>query len=90
MTDADMVETEAAPRTAGLVDLAGFFFGRREAILRIVDSKGGLWLGALFVLTAAVAREYDAESLVHDPWVLLGPFAASLMLASALVLIALA
>lgn len=40
--------------------------------------KGLLWVGALFVLSAGLAREYDQEYLPHRPWFLAIPFVASL------------
>jgi hypothetical protein len=36
-----------------------------------------LGLGALFVLSAGLAREYDGADLYHEPWLLLIPFVAS-------------
>jgi hypothetical protein len=59
--------------------LLRYLIGRREAILAVAGSRGALWLGAVFVLSAALAREYDGESLLHEPWHLLIPFGASLV-----------
>lgn len=43
-------------------------------------------LGALFVVSAGLARNYDGEDLIHEPWHLLMPFAASLGTATVLFL----
>jgi hypothetical protein len=56
-----------------------YLLGNREAILRLAADHRALWVGALFVLSAGLAREYDGEDLVHEPWYLLLPFAASLL-----------
>lgn len=67
--------------------LARFLFGDRRAILMIARSKWAVVAGALFVLAAGVAREYDGEDLVHEPWHALRPFAASLVSGSVLFLL---
>jgi len=56
-----------------------YLLGNRAAILRIAQAPNAVWIGALFVLSAGLAREYDAEDLLHEPWHLLIPFAASLV-----------
>ena len=61
-----------------LLDLAGYFVGRRQSIERIASSPGALLVGGLFVLSAGFAREYDGEDLWRDPWYVLLPLAASL------------
>jgi hypothetical protein len=55
-----------------------YLIGNREAILALASSRWTLALGALFVLSAGLARDYDGEDLLHGPWHLLVPFAASL------------
>jgi hypothetical protein len=55
-----------------------YLVGYREAILQIGRTPGALWLGALFVLSAGFAREYDGKDLWAEPWHLVVPFAASL------------
>src|SRR5262245_8431110 len=55
-----------------------YLVGNREAILQVANCRGGLWLGLAFVFSAALAREYDGQDLVHEPWHLLVPLAASL------------
>lgn len=56
-----------------------FLFGQRQAILKAAGARGLLGLGLLFVLSAGIAREYDAEDLLHEPWHLLLPLGASLV-----------
>jgi len=54
-----------------------YLIGDRQAILELAAAPQALFVGALFVLSAGLAREYDAEDLLHEPWHLLLPFAAS-------------
>ena len=68
--------------------LLRYLIGDREAILTIARSRHALWIGFLFVLSAAFARDYDGEDLLHEPWHLLLPLVASL--GSSLVLFTLA
>ncbi|OAI45598.1 hypothetical protein AYO44_12710 [Planctomycetaceae bacterium SCGC AG-212-F19] len=56
-----------------------YLIGNRQAILELAADRRALWVGALFVLSAGLARDYDGEDLVHDPWHLLLPYAASLL-----------
>jgi len=58
--------------------LLNYLCGRRDAILRVANTPGALWLGAVFVFSAAFAREYDAKDLLSEPWYLLVPLVASL------------
>lgn len=58
--------------------LVRFLFGQRQAIVEVVSCRSSLWLGALFVLSAGFAREYNQEDLLHDSWYLIIPLAASL------------
>ncbi len=46
----------------------------------------GALVGALLVVSAAMARNSDRASLIDEPWRLLGPFAASLAISGALFL----
>ena len=64
--------------------LVGFLLGHRRSIVRALGCRSALGLGLVLVLTAALAREYDTVSLLHRPGDLLGPFAASLILATVL------
>jgi hypothetical protein len=56
-----------------------YLIGDRQAILELAASPWTLAVGALFVLSAGLAREYDGEDLLHEPWHLLIPFGASLL-----------
>src|SRR4051794_11153260 len=58
--------------------LLRYLIGDREAILAIAGTRHSLWIGFLFVLSAGLAREYDGEDLLHEPWHALIPLAASL------------
>jgi len=58
--------------------------GYRPSILRMTGARRGLLYAAMLVVSAAMAREYDAVSWLHHPEDLLAPFAASLILASVL------
>ncbi|MBL8797669.1 MAG: hypothetical protein JNM56_27465 [Planctomycetia bacterium] len=55
-----------------------FLVGERQAILELAADRQAIYVGALFVLSAGLAREYDAADLLHEPWHLLLPFAASI------------
>lgn len=59
-------------------DYATYLIGNRQAILSIATTRGAVAIGALLVLSAAFAREYDGEDLRAEPWHLLIPFGASL------------
>jgi hypothetical protein len=58
--------------------LCGFLLGRRNAIQKVAETRSAVWLGLLFVISAGLAREYDGEDLLHEPWHLALPAAASL------------
>ncbi len=59
--------------------VAGFLLGRRDALIGIAHSRGALLVGALFVLSAGLAREYDGVDLLREPWHLAIPFVASVL-----------
>lgn len=63
-----------------------YLVGRRRAILEIASDRRALGVAALLVLSAALARNYDRVSLLHEPWRLLGPFVASLAISGPLFL----
>jgi hypothetical protein len=56
-----------------------FMLGDRQAILALARSTDAVWVGLLFVLSAGLAREYDGEYLLYEPWHALLPLAASLV-----------
>jgi len=62
-----------------LSTLFRMLIGNRQSIVAIAGCRNSLWLGALFVLSAGFAREYDGEDLFHEPWHLLLPLLASLV-----------
>jgi hypothetical protein len=55
-----------------------FLFGSRDAIERIAACRQAPWIGLLLVFSAALAREYDGQDLLHEPWHLFLPLIASL------------
>lgn len=59
--------------------LLGVLFLRRDAILDAFHSRWSLPVGGLLVFSAALARNYDGEDLLAEPWWLAGPFVASLL-----------
>lgn len=62
-----------------LRDLVRFLFlGDRAAILRLTGDSRSLWIGLALLLTAGMAREYDREDLLAEPWHLLLPPVVSL------------
>ena len=67
--------------------LPRYLLGSRRAILEVASSRWSLLVGAIFVLSAGFAREYDGEDLVHEPWHALRPLAASLATGTLLFLI---
>jgi hypothetical protein len=67
----------------GIRTLLRYLIGDRQAIRGLAASRWTLLIGFVFVLSAALAREYDGKDLLHEPWHLLLPLGASLV-ASAL------
>jgi len=61
-----------------LSTLPRYLIGSRSAILEVASSRWSILIGILFVLSAGLAREYDGEDLLHEPWHALRPLAASL------------
>ncbi len=59
-------------------DLLLYLVGHRGAIERIAASRQALWAGALLVVSAGIARNYDHLSLLAQPEWILGPFGMSL------------
>lgn len=62
-----------------IATLVNYLIGRRQAIVQIAQSPQAVWLGLLLVLSTGLAREYDGEDLLHEPWHLLLPLGASLV-----------
>jgi len=58
--------------------LLGYFFGSRQAIEAIAYAPKAVWLGALFVLSAGFAREYDGVDLLQEPGHVFVPLGVSL------------
>lgn len=67
--------------------LPRYLLGSRAAIAEIAQSPWSILYGVVFVLSAGLAREYDGHDLVHEPWHLLRPFAASLLAGTLLFLL---
>jgi hypothetical protein len=62
----------------GIHTLGRFLYGDRDAILALASTKGLLGIGLMFVLSAALAREYDGADLLAEPRLLVLPAVASL------------
>jgi hypothetical protein len=67
--------------------LTCYLLGSRGAILRLAGCRPALAAGFLFVIAAGFAREYDGEDLLHEPWHVLIPLAASLASSAVLYLL---
>ena len=65
-----------------IATLLQFLLGRKEAIEAFTKSPHTLWIGALFVLSAGFAREYDGVDLLAEPWHLAIPLGASFLAAT--------
>ena len=74
-------------QTFTLAKLVGFLSFRATAIRDLAESRSAFWVGLAFVLSAGMAREYDGEYLLAEPWHLLLPLAASLIGCLALTLL---
>jgi hypothetical protein len=67
--------------------LARYLVGDRAAIRAVAATRGAWVVGLVLVLGAGLAREYDHEDLLHEPWHALLPLAASLVTATVLFLL---
>ncbi len=61
------------------VDLILYLFGNRGAIERVAAMRYAWLIGAILVLTAGIARNYDHLDVLRQPEWFIGPFAASLV-----------
>ncbi len=75
----ELVATAVPSGVISAVTIAAYLIGRRRAIVDVACCPQGIAVGAVFVLSAGFAREYDGEDLLHEPWHLLIPFAASVI-----------
>ncbi len=64
------------------LDPLRFLLGNRDAILRLAGSSWAWLIGALLVVTAGLARNYDHLSLLKEGEWIYGPFAMSLFSAA--------
>lgn len=83
----DTADVPKAVKPITPATVVGFLVGLENAINSLLHSRSTVWIGLLFVISAGFAREYDGESLLHEPWHLLIPWGASLV--SSLVLFSL-
>jgi hypothetical protein len=60
-------------------DLFLYLFGNRRSIERVAASPWAWLVGAVLVLSAGIARNYDHLDLLRQPSWFIGPFAASLV-----------
>ncbi len=63
----------------GIRTLCSYLLGGKEAARRVASHPKSLWIGLAFVFAAGLAREYDAEDLLSEPWHLAIPLVASLL-----------
>src|SRR5262245_51621169 len=77
----DVMQTLIDERTEARPDrwpvLAGYLLGRRASVLAVASALRLVWVGCLCVLAAGLAREYDGEYLVAEPWYVIVPLAVS-------------
>ncbi len=67
------------PESMRAGDVFRFLIGDRQAILRIAATPWAWVVGAVLVLSAGIARNYDHLDLLRDPEWIYGPFIASLV-----------
>jgi hypothetical protein len=75
---ATVTEIKNETERVAVADWVGFLFGGRQAIEAIARSRGAIWVGLLFVLSAGLAREYDGAYLLREPWHFFVPLVASI------------
>ena len=80
--------TPGAPhRPFALGDIPRLLIGNRDAILAAANDRGTIFIGMILVLAAGIARDYDGEDLLREPWRLLIPYAASIAVSAAVFLL---
>lgn len=67
--------------------LPRYLLGSRHAILDVAASPWSILVGIILVVSAGLAREYDGEDLIHEPWHALRPLGASLASGTTLFLV---
>jgi|GEM_PF-1180886 len=79
--------TSIAQSTMGIGTLCSYLVGGRGAIITMAQSRWSLAIGGMFVLVGGLARHYDGADLLHQPWFLLRPLAASLVVSASIFLV---
>lgn len=64
-----------------------YLFGSRQAVVDVAASPWSILIGIILVISAGLAREYDGEDLIHEPWHALRPLGASLASGTTLFLV---
>lgn len=70
-----------------ILTIPAYLVGSRAAITRLASSRSALWCGVLFTISAGLAREYDGEDLLNEPWYAVIPLGAALAAGTLLFLI---
>lgn len=73
-------------REISVVTLGLYLIGHRKSILAIASHPSAIWIGMLLVISAGLAREYDAEDLVAEPWYIIAPLFMSVIASATLFL----
>ncbi|MDP6446542.1 MAG: hypothetical protein QF805_22310, partial [Pirellulaceae bacterium] len=80
LTEVDrQMEAPAGAQQLTPATIGRFLLGRRTAIQQVASCPNAWRLGFVFVVAAGFAREYDGESLLHEPWHAALPIGASLI-----------
>src|SRR5262245_10759862 len=79
-----------ADQRVSLCTYIAFLFGSRRAIESVLTARGVFPLAVLLTISAGLAREYDGEYLVAEPWYVFVPLVVALGMATALWLVLLA
>lgn len=73
------IEASVGSQSLTPATIGRFLIGDRKAIQQVANCPHAVRVGFVFVISAGFAREYDGESLLHEPWHLLLPLGASLV-----------